>query len=53
MESNGNRGIDQESAARENEDLKLTKELLDFTAARVPKLRWVREIYTADNTPAA
>jgi hypothetical protein len=43
MEVHGKNGVDEERAGQEDAEQRLSKELLDFTCARLPGFRWLRE----------
>jgi hypothetical protein len=44
MEAHRKNGVDEDLAAQEDAEQRLSKELLDFTYARLPKFRWLRRM---------
>jgi hypothetical protein len=54
MEAHHKNGADEELVAPGDPEQGLSKELLDFTYSRLPKFRWLREIYApADGATTA
>jgi hypothetical protein len=54
MEVHRKNGVDEELVVQEDAEQRVSKELLDFTYARLPKFRWLRQMYTpADGATTA
>lgn len=54
MEAHNKNGADEELGVQGDAEQGLSKELLDFTYSRLPKFRWLRELYApADGATTA
>ncbi len=54
MEVHRKNGVDEERVVQEDAERRLSKELLDFTYARLPQFRWLRRMYApADGATTA